>query len=149
MEREWQELDIENVPSDLFKPGAWEFQESYINDDRWAFPFMGVVGVSLHGSRTEKYRIRRPKGWEPSECPRCGSRDNHICLPPCYWDHPHEWHDQPKAPTHEAACKNCRFYKSYGDRGECKRLSPTRISHTNSQWPHVNAHDWCGEWEAS
>ena len=129
MDREWQELDIENVPSDLFKPGAWEFQESYINDDRWAFPFMGVVGVSLHGSRTEKYRIRRPEGWEPEKCPTCGSHRKDLVYgrygiysktdksfrSKCG----DKWHDEPKAPTHEEIMTP-RYWKD--NRGRWKQI---------------------------
>lgn len=45
------------------------------------------------------------------------------------------------------ACSNCRFF--YGDEKRCHRNPPTAFSLVGSDWPHVNAENWCGEHEPS
>lgn len=48
-------------------------------------------------------------------------------------------------------CEGCRFFNSYGDGGECRRHAPIgmREQHPElAKWPWVNAHGWCGDFEA-
>jgi len=49
------------------------------------------------------------------------------------------------------ACRNCRFYSAPGNAiGKCRVKAPVAISfgldQGKSQWPNVEANDWCGEW---
>lgn len=52
----------------------------------------------------------------------------------------------------EELCKNCRFYASMGDAGDCHRYPPgvpTNNSANNARHPWVRPRDWCGEWQPS
>ena len=66
MMNEWQNLDTDNVPNDLFKEGAWEREHRREEVKRWVNS--GAAFFIENG-----YRIRRPEGWEPKECPTCGA----------------------------------------------------------------------------
>jgi hypothetical protein len=113
MDREWQELDIENVPSDLFKPGAWEYQ--YFDGEDWNIIDFKTVYTTPYVFNKMKSRIRRPEGLEPSECPNCGSNFKQSRPPFCR----NEWHDQPKEPTHEEIMAP-RYWKD--NRGRWKQI---------------------------
>lgn len=60
MTNEWQELDLENTPSDLLKSDAWEMEEFFSNDG-WVRSSLGDVvdGLIYFGCKTSKFRIRR------------------------------------------------------------------------------------------
>lgn len=46
-------------------------------------------------------------------------------------------------------CNDCRFYKSYGDFGQCRRFPPVADRQsTRGVYVTVGTHDWCGEWQA-
>ena len=67
------------------------------------------------------------------------------------------------------ACRDCRFWnralraswqdydgkKSYMiEHAQCRRYAPSRLVGDKSPapgkaWPHVNANDWCGEFQAA
>jgi len=124
---EWQELDPYNLPPDILKPGAWEFE--YKANDGFDGPKEYKRTTNLNGfiERWYSFRTRRPEGWEPSECPTCGSEDKQTrlfyafsgaflntgreCTDP--------WHDQPKAPTHEEIMAP-RYWKD--NRGRWKQI---------------------------
>lgn len=46
-------------------------------------------------------------------------------------------------------CGNCRFFKTYGDRGECFRNPPAPpiSAPMGNHWPRPRESDWCGQHE--
>lgn len=49
-----------------------------------------------------------------------------------------------------AACTDCRFFEPEGDGGaigQCRRFPPKPEPDQCGTFPHVNTHDWCGEFE--
>lgn len=53
------------------------------------------------------------------------------------------------------ACGNCRFWEKDEDsetgQGHCRRYPPVvqpmeGVTYPNSEWPHTNTEEWCGEW---
>jgi hypothetical protein len=43
-------------------------------------------------------------------------------------------------------CRHCRFWKSYGEIGNCHRRAPINAS-SHSSWPMTSNYEWCGEFE--
>lgn len=116
MSNKWRKLDINNLPSDIFSPIAkWEFHWN----SNGAFAIFVIssklLSVDVAGSFFRDYFkdkdplfYRRPKGWEPEECPSCGSDDKAVRpfvappgMPHAGQECPDPWHDEPKPPTHE------------------------------------------------
>lgn len=69
--------------------------------------------------------------------------------------------DRPANADDRPTCGGCRFWKpaAGGDSragwGQCRRMPPTlpeleddKLVHVGV-WPHTDAADWCGEWEAA
>ena len=52
-------------------------------------------------------------------------------------------------PLTQQTCSSCRYYRPdmefAPDVGECHR-TPPQMGPRGSQWPEVDATDWCGEW---
>ena len=57
-------------------------------------------------------------------------------------------------------CNNCKFWKkikqlegyeikAYEGMGDCRRFPPTIQILTQTQFPAVPPHGWCGEWQQS
>lgn len=54
---------------------------------------------------------------------------------------------QPEALSVEE-CARCRFWKSHGDIGDCRRSGPAYLeSVTFGRWPITMRIDWCGQWK--
>ena len=54
---------------------------------------------------------------------------------------------QPEAQPVEE-CAGCRYWKGYGDIGDCHRSTPACLeSVTFGLWPTTKRSDWCGEWK--
>ena len=97
MMNDWQELDVDNMPNDLFRKNAWDIEYYYPHTDVWISCY-GAVNFNEY-----KYRIRRPEGWEPKECPTCGSKRKIAFYPEggCDSLNHDSWHDESIQPTHE------------------------------------------------
>lgn len=111
---EWKGFDPCNLSDcpDILVPGAWEIEYQLS-------PVVGWVGsLDPDGPQSLVHAIqngldcrrRRPEGWEPKECPRCGSpnKSDRVFIsssrkPPISDSHaiecPDPWHDEPEAPT--------------------------------------------------
>ena len=108
----WQELDANNLPSDILVKDAWK-REYKTSIGEWA------TDTLAHISKHIDYRIRRPEGWEPNECPTCGSGAKRAFTSPCYSTLKHDpWHDEPnECPTCGSPNKNNHRIK-YKETGE-------------------------------
>ena len=106
---EWQELDKDNVPSDILAEEAWE-REYRSSGKAW----IRARTYTLHADTL--YRIRRPEGWEPKECPTCRSPNkSNIRIRyketyewtdwkytgGCHYRCGNSWHNDSKQPTHK------------------------------------------------
>lgn len=62
MNRAWGHLDIEDVPVDLFKPGAWEIEWRGYGSKEWQrIDNCEVIAICRYANG--QYRIRRPEGY--------------------------------------------------------------------------------------
>jgi|GEM_PF-5556417 len=48
-------------------------------------------------------------------------------------------------------CSTCKYFKSGSEPGLCKRHAPVILRpgdiYDTQQYPHVSAHDWCGDYK--
>ena len=73
----WIELKKDCIPSDILD-GEWRVKGKS-GERAWCvytWDIMEVLGALWSWDRY-RFRIRRLKGWEPKNCPRCGSDDKH------------------------------------------------------------------------
>ena len=119
MSNEWRDLDVNNLPSDILVEGAWETQHEESDPMKGKWYSITVIAA---GKVQSQYRIRRPEGWEPKECPRCGGPADNG------YDH--------EDPPNPYMCTKCHSME-YGEPEECptcgscdKRANPTKVSRT-------------------
>lgn len=119
-----RDLDPKKMPTDIADPGAWKFKYPLgewfqITDIPRAGEVLKGIFAMHHDGCYSGVRIRRPEGWEPKECPTCGSPDKGARLfvappgmPHAGQECPDLWHDEPKAPKIKEIILNGKVFQS-------------------------------------
>lgn len=134
---DWKELDAHNLPEsgDILTPGAWEFHEGHPEVNNFPAPCaerpMQILYYLLNHYPCHRFYIRRPDGWGPKKCPKCGSEDKGIYKSErgCYsktFCHP--WHDETKDSGREIEELKRHFECMLSDTDEIK---PYKIKRYN------------------